>query len=448
MPSQRRRILILGAAGRDFHDFNVAFRSDPRVEVVAFTGAQIPGIAGRRYPAALAGPLYPEGIPIEPEGDLEAICRGACVDEVVFAYSDVSHAQVMHLASRALACGADFALLGPERTMLVAQRPVIAVSAVRTGCGKSQTARWIARRLRERGVRVAALRHPMPYGDLVAARCQRFAVRADLDAALCTIEEREEYEPWLQLGVVVFAGVDYAEILTAAEREADVLLWDGGNNDFPFLRPGLHVVLADALRPGDVDTHHPGEAVARMADVLVVTKVDAAGGAQVEAAESALRRVAPGVPILRAASPVVLDDPAAVRGRRAVVVDDGPTLTHGGMAYGAGFVGAVAAGAAEIVDPRPGAAPEIRAAFEAYPHLGRVVPALGYSEAQRRALEATLDAAPADVIVAGTPIDLAGLLHLRLPVVRARYEYAEASEPGLGAQVDAFLAKALGERLP
>ena len=446
MPSQRRRILILGAAGRDFHDFNVVFRGDPAVEVVAFTGAQIPGIAGRRYPAALAGPLYPEGIPIEPEAELEAICRRERVDEVVFAYSDVSHAHVMHLASRALACGADFGLLGPERTMLAARLPVIAVSAVRTGCGKSQTARWIARRLRERGLRVAALRHPMPYGDLVAARCQRFSARADLDAAGCTIEEREEYEPWLQLGVPVFAGVDYGEILAAAEREAELLIWDGGNNDFPFLRPGLHVVLADALRPGDVDTHHPGEAVARMADVLVVAKVDAAGGAQVEAAESALRRVAPGVPIVRAASPVVLDDPSAVRGRRAVVVDDGPTLTHGGMAYGAGFVAAVAAGAAEIVDPRPGAAPEIRAAFEAYPHLGRVVPALGYGEAQRRALEATLDAAPADVIVSGTPIDLAALLALRLPVVRARYEYAEAGEPGLGAHVDAFLDKALGGR--
>jgi predicted GTPase len=448
VPNERRRIVILGAAGRDFHDFNVVFRGDPRVDVVAFTGAQIPGIEGRRYPAALAGALYPEGIPIAPEAELEAICRARAVDEVVFAYSDVSHAQVMHLASRALACGADFALLGPERTMLAARRPVIAVSAVRTGCGKSQTARWIARRLRARGLRVAALRHPMPYGDLAAARSQRFASRADLAAAGCSIEEREEYEPWLQLGVVVFAGVDYAEILAAAEAEADVLLWDGGNNDFPFLRPGLHVVLADALRPGDVDTHHPGEAVARMAHVLVVTKVDAASGEQVAAAEAALRRVAPGVPILRGASPVVLDDPDAVRGRRVVVVDDGPTLTHGGMAYGAGFVAATAAGAAEIVDPRPGAAPEIRAAFAAYPHLGRVVPALGYGPAQRRALQATLDAAPADVIVAGTPIDLGALLELRLPVVRARYEYAEAGEPGLGAQVDAFLARVLGGRAP
>jgi predicted GTPase len=439
----RRRVVILGAAGRDFHDFNVAFRADPGVEVVAFTAAQIPGIEGRRYPAALAGPLYPEGIPIVPEAELEALCRRARVDEAVFAYSDVSHAHVMHCASRALACGADVSLLGPARTMLEARRPVIAVCAVRTGCGKSQTARWIARRLRARGLRVAALRHPMPYGDLAAQRCQRFAGRADLDAAACTLEEREEYEPWLREGCVVFAGVDYAEILAAAEPEADLIVWDGGNNDFPFLRPGLLVVLADALRPGDVDTHHPGEAVARMADVFVVAKADAASREQVEAAGSALRRVAPGTPILRGASPVALDDPAAVRGRRVVVVDDGPTLTHGGMAYGAGFVGAVAAGAGEIVDPWPHAAPELARARAAWPHLGRVLPALGYGPAERRALQATLDAVPADVVVAGTPVDLGALLPLRLPVVRARYEYAEASEPGLGAAVDAFLARAL-----
>jgi predicted GTPase len=444
MASGRRRVLICGAAGRDFHDFNVVFRGDPAVEVVAFTAAQIPGIAKRRYPPPLAGPLYPAGIPIEPEADLEALCRRSGVEEVVFAYSDVSHAHVMHVASRALACGADFGLLGPERTMLASRRPVIAVSAVRTGCGKSQTARWIARRLRARGLRVAALRHPMPYGDLAAERVQRFATRSDLDAAACTIEEREEYEPYVELGCPVFAGVDYAAILAEAEVEGDVLLWDGGNNDFPFLRPGLHVVLADALRPGDVDTHHPGEAVARMADVLVVTKVDAASREQVAAVEAALRRLAPETPILRAASPVRLDDPEAVRGKRVVVVDDGPTLTHGGMRYGAGFVAAVAAGAAEIVDPWAGAAPLLRRVREAYPHLGKVVPALGYAPAERRALQETLDAARADVIVAGTPVDLAALLELRLPVVRARYEYAEASEPGLGARVDAFLASALG----
>ena len=359
---RRRRVLIAGAAGRDFHDFNVVFRDDPDTEVVAFTASQIPGIDGRRYPSELSGPFHRTGIPIEDEARLEEICRERSVERVVFAYSDVPHASVMHLASRALAVGADFELLGPDRTMLDSALPVIAVSAVRTGCGKSQIARWIAARLRARGLRVAALRHPMPYGDLAAQRCQRFATREDLRAAECTIEEREEYEPYVEAGCVIFAGVDYAEILTAAEAEADVILWDGGNNDFPFVRPGLHIVIADALRPGQVDTHHPGEAVARMADLFVVNKADAATPAQVQEAITALRRVAPDVPILRAASPVVLDDPAAVRGRRVVVVDDGPTLTHGGMAWGAGYVGAVAAGA-EIVYPRSAAGPELRALF-------------------------------------------------------------------------------------
>jgi predicted GTPase len=435
---KRKRIVILGAAGRDFHDFNTLYRDDPAVEVVAFTATQIPGIAGRRYPPALSGPGHPAGIPIVPESELDVLCRREKVDEVVFAYSDVPHAHVMHLASRALAGGADFALPGPERTMLRARVPVIAVSAVRTGCGKSQTARYIAGRLRARGLRVAALRHPMPYGDLVAQRCQRFASRADMDAAGCTIEEREEYEPYVEAGCVIFAGVDYGEILAAAESEAEVLLWDGGNNDFPFVRPDLHVVLADALRPDDITTHHPGEVVARMADVLVVAKSDAATPSQVHAVEDRLRALAPGVPVLRGRSPVVLDDPEAVRGRRAIVVDDGPTLTHGGMAYGAGFVSAVAAGAAEIVDPRPFLAPALREVFSRYRHLSRVLPAMGYGPEQRAALRESLDAADADVVVAGTPIDLAALLDLRLPVVRARYTYAEASEPGLGARVEAF----------
>jgi predicted GTPase len=435
----RRRIVILGAAGRDFHDFNVVYRGDAAAEVVAFTATQIPGIGGRRYPEELAGELYPGGIPIVPEAELLELCRREKVDAVVFAYSDVPHAQVMHLASRALACGADFELLGPTRTMLASTKPVIAVSAVRTGCGKSQTARWIAALLRDRGLRVAALRHPMPYGDLATQRCQRFASRDDIAAARCTIEEREEYEPYVESGSVVFAGVDYAEILRAAEAEADVVLWDGGNNDFPFLRPDLHVVLADALRPDCVDSHHPGEAVARMADVLVVAKSDSAPPSQVEATEAALRRVAPGVPIVRGASPVVLDDPEAVRGRRVVVVDDGPTLTHGGMSYGAGFVAAVAGGAAEIVDPRPAAVPELRRALERHPHLERVLPALGYGPEQRAALQASLNAVDADVIVAGTPIDLGGLLELRLPVVRARYAYAETASPGLGEHVAALL---------
>jgi predicted GTPase len=350
----------------------------------------------------------------------------------------------MHLASRALGAGAAFALPGARETMLASRRPVIAVSAVRTGCGKSQVARWIAARLRRRGLRLVALRHPMPYGDLAAQAVQRFARRADLDAADCTIEEREEYEPYVELGGVVFAGVDYAAILEQAEREADVILWDGGNNDFPFLRPDLHIVLADALRPDQVDTHHPGEAVARSADVFVVAKSDAATADQVAGLEAKLRAVAPGVPLVRGASPVRLDRPEAVRGRRVVVVDDGPTLTHGGMAYGAGYVAAVAAGAAEIVDPRPVLAPRLREALAQHPHLGRVVPAMGYGPAQREALRETLDAVDADVIVAGTPIDLAALLAPRLPVVRARYAYAETGSPGLADHVDAFLAEHLG----
>ncbi len=439
---RRRKLLVLGAAGRDFHDFLTLWHDDPQVEVVAFTAAQIPGIANRVFPPSLAGPLYPNGIPIEPEDGLEALCSKHGVQEVVFAYSDVPHAHVMHLASRALAAGCDFSLAGP-RTMLPALRPVIAVSAVRTGCGKSQVARWLASRLRARGLRVAALRHPMPYGDLEAQRCQRFATRADLDRANATIEEREEYEPYLERGCAVFAGVDYAQILRAAEAEADVLLWDGGNNDFPFVRPGLHIVLADALRPDHVDTHHPGEAVARMADVFVVAKSDAAPAADVAQLEAALAALAPGVPIVRGASPVTLDDPARVRGKRVIVVDDGPTLTHGGMSHGAGFAAAVRAGAREIVDPRPFAPPALAQELARWSHLGPVLPALGYSAAQRELLAQTLNTANADVIVAGTPVDLAALLPLRLPVVRARYEYAEASEPGLGAIVDAFLARAL-----
>jgi predicted GTPase len=438
----RRRTLILGAAGRDFHDFNTVFRDDPATEVVAFTATQIPGIGGRRYPPELAGPLYPHGIPIADEAGLEALCARERVDRVVFAYSDLPHEGVMHLASRALASGADFVLLGPARTMLAASVPVIAVSAVRTGCGKSQTARWLSRRLRARGLAPVVIRHPMPYGDLVRQAVQRFASRADLDAAACTVEEREEYEPHLAAGNVVFAGVDYAPIVAAAGREGDLILWDGGNNDFPFVRPDLHVVLVDALRPLDAATHHPGETVLRMADVVVVAKADAAAESQVRAAIDAVRALRPQVPIVRAASPVRLDDPEAVRGRRVVVVDDGPTLTHGGMAHGAGFVAASRAGAAAIVDPRPTAAPEIAAVYAAYPHLGPVLPALGYSPAQLDALRRTLDAVDADLVVSGTPADLAALVPLRKRVVRARYEFAELDEPGLGAHVDAFLTRA------
>ncbi|MBX3663298.1 MAG: tetraacyldisaccharide 4'-kinase [Burkholderiales bacterium] len=426
-----RRVVILGAAGRDFHNFNVVYRDDPVHEVVAFTAAQIPGIADRRYPASLAGPRYPLGIPIVAEDSLETLCRERAVDLVVFAYSDLPHIQVMHLASRALAAGADFLLLGPERTMLQAAVPVIAVSAVRTGCGKSQVARYLVRRLREQGLRVAVIRHPMPYGDLAAQRVQRFAGRTDLDAAQCTLEEREEYEPHIAAGSVVHAGVDYAAIADEAGRESDVIVWDGGNNDFPFLRPDLHIVLVDPLRPGHEDMHHPGEAVLRMADLVLVAKADAATAEDIARVSAGARRLNPRAPLLRGASPVTLDDPAAVSGRRVLAIDDGPTLTHGGMAHGAAFVAARQAGAAEIVDPRAWAAPPIAAVYAQYPHLGAVLPAMGYSPEQLAALRATIDATPADVVVAGTPVDLAALLRPGKPVVRARYDFAELGSPGL-----------------
>lgn len=440
-PTRRRHIVILGAAGRDFHDFNTAYRDDPTVRVVAFTATQIPGIGGRRYPPELAGPLYPAGIAIREESELEAICGETRIDEIVFAYSDVPHAHVMHLASRALALGCDFALLGPERTMLRSGRPVIAVSAVRTGCGKSQVARYLSQRLRARGLRVAVLRHPMPYGDLERARVQRFASRADLSAAGCTVEEREEYEPHVAAGNVVFAGVDYAAILAAAERESDILVWDGGNNDFPFLRPGLHIVVADALRPDQVDTHHPGEAVARMADVFIVNKVNAAARTEIDALRARLAAIAPRATIVEAASPVVLDTPELARGKRAIIVEDGPTITHGGMAQGAAHAAARAGGVASIVDPRRSAPPLLREVYAAYPHIGDVVPAVGYGPAQLEALRRTLAEADADVVISGTPVDLAALIDVGKPILRARYAYADSGAPLLADVIEPFLRK-------
>jgi len=438
--SEQARILIVGAAGRDFHNFNVVYRDDPSVRVVAFTAAQIPGIGGRLYPPALAGPSYPRGIPILGEEQLELVCEREHVSQVVFAYSDVPHQAVMHLASRALSTGADFVLLGPERTMLAASVPVIAISATRTGCGKSPIARWLGCYLRERGRRAVVLRHPMPYGDLERQGVQRFGDRRDLDAARCTVEEREEYEPHLAAGNVVFAGVDYLAILTAAQREADLIIWDGGNNDFPFLHPSLHLVVVDALRPGQATAYHPGEAVLRMADVVVVNKVDAASRAGVQSVIDEVRTVNAEATIVRARSPVRLDDAAAVRGRRVLVVEDGPTITHGGMAYGAGYVAATEAGAAAIVDPRPWAVDSIAETFRQHPHIGRVIPAVAYNTEQLTALRRTVDAADADVVIAATPIDLAALLHVSKPVVRARYEFADAGEPTLAGIVDAFLA--------
>jgi predicted GTPase len=434
-----RRLVIMGAAGRDFHNFNVVYRDDPASEIVAFTAAQIPGIADRRYPVSLAGPRYPDGIRILDERDLAEICTREAIDEVVFAYSDVEHAHVMHKASIALAAGADFTLLGPMRTMLVASVPVIAVSAVRTGAGKSQVARWLSRRLKERGLRVVAVRHPMPYGHLERQAVQRFESLGDLDAAQCTVEEREEYEPHLAIGNLVYAGADYARIFEAAEKEADIILWDGGNNDFPFVRPGLHVVLVDPLRPGHETTHHPGEAVLRMADVVIVAKSNSASTAAIQQVTETARSLAPKAEIIRGASIVTLDEPDTVRGKRALVIDDGPTLTHGGMGYGAGYLAAVEAGASEIVDPRASAVGHIAAAFKQYPHIGKVLPALGYSQAQLDDLRATINGSRADVVVSGTPSDIARLIAIDKPVVRARYEFAEVGAPRLDQRLDTFL---------
>jgi predicted GTPase len=436
-----RRVLIMGAAGRDFHNFNMVYRDDPASHVVAFTATQIPEIAGRRYPPSLAGPHYPEGIPIVLESELESVCRNERIDQVVFAYSDVSHARVMHTASIALGAGSDFLLLGPERTMLPASVPVIAVCAARTGCGKSQTARWLSRLLKEQGLRVAVVRHPMPYGDLESQAVQRFASSADLDAADCTIEEREEYEPHLALGNIVYAGVDYGEIVARAEAEADVILWDGGNNDFSFIKPDLHIVLVDPLRAGHETTHHPGEAVLRMADIILVAKVNSASDADIQQVTEAAHGINPRAIITRGASPVQLDQSELVRGKRVLVVEDGPTITHGGMSYGAGYVAATQAQAAEIIDPRSVAVKEIATLYTQYPHIGSVLPAVGYHAAQLKALRETINSADVDVIVSATPCNLDALIEINKPVVRARYEFAEAGEPGLGSLVERFLSE-------
>lgn len=433
-------VVILGAAGRDFHNFNVVYRDNPAFRVVAFTATQIPGIGGRLYPAALAGPLYPDGIPIIAESALESTIQDTGPSQVVFSYSDVTHATVMHLASRALAGGADFTLLGPERTMLRSRLPVIAVSAIRTGCGKSQVARYLSRLVRERGLHAGIIRHPMPYGDLARQRVQRFASRADLSDARCTLEEREEYEPHIAAGNVVWAGVDYAAILAAAEAESDLIIWDGGNNDFPFVKPHLHVVLADALRPGQAATHHPGEAVLRMADVIVVAKADSATAPQVAAALAEVRALNARAPCVRGGSPVTLDDAAAVRGQRVLVIEDGPTLTHGGMPHGAAYAAATRAGAV-VVDPRPRATPGMAAILAANPHIGPVLPAMGYSTEQVADLRAMIDVSDADIVVAGTPIDLAALTGTGKRVIRARYEFAEIEQPGLKGHIEAFLAR-------
>jgi predicted GTPase len=424
------RVLILGAAGRDFHNFNVVYRDDAGTEVVAFTAAQIPGIAGRRYPPELAGPRYPAGIPIELESALERVVREQRVDQVVFAYSDASHEDVMHLASRALAAGADFVLLGPRRTMLRATRPVIAVTAVRTGCGKSAMSRRIVAILRGRGRRVAVVRHPMPYGDLAAQRRQRFTGVDDLDRAGVTLEEREEYEPHLEAGSTVWAGVDYAAILADVEAEADVIVWDGGNNDLPFFVPTLHLCLVDPHRVGHESRYHPGETNLRMADVAVIVKEDTVTPAAIEATRTAIRALNPRAHILDTRLPLSVESPGALAGRRVLAIDDGPTLTHGGLSAGAAELAARRFGAI-LVDPRPYAHGSLRTAFDTYPALGPVLPALGYGAAQMADLRATIAAVPCDVVLLGTPIDLRRVLGLRQPVVRVRYEVEEVGRPDL-----------------
>lgn len=425
----RKRVVIIGAAGRDFHNFNLVFRDDPTYEVVAFTAAQIPDIAGRSYPAALAGELYPDGIPIVEESELADLITSQNVDVATFAYSDVSYDTVMHLASIVNAAGADFWLQGTATTMLRSTKPVISICAVRTGVGKSQTTRYVADILKRTGKRVVSVRHPMPYGDLAAQECQRFATYADLDRYECTIEEREEYEPHIDDGFVIYAGVDYEKILRAAEEEADVILWDGGNNDLPFYAPDLHIVLADPLRPGDETRFHPGEANVRMADIVIINKCDTADADDIDAVDKSVRELAPTATILRANSPVTVEDPSIVKGRDVVVIEDGPTLTHGGMSFGAGVVGARAAGAASIIDPAPYAVGSLADTYRKYPNASGILPAMGYGEAQIRDLEATIEATPCDAVVSGTPTDISRVLTTTKPLTRVRYALEEL-EPG------------------
>jgi predicted GTPase len=438
----------MGAAGRDFHNFQCCFRNDPQVEVLAFTAAQIPAIAGRRYPASLAGAYYPEGIPIYPETELGALLATHQVDDVIFAYSDVSHQTVMTVGQMVLAAGANFQLLGGQHTMLVSRLPVVAVCAVRTGCGKSAVTRRVAQLLRQRGMHPVVIRHPMPYGDLGTQQVQRFATFADLDRQHCTVEEREEYEPHLEQGTVVYAGVDYSAVLRAAEAEADVLVWDGGNNDLPFIQPDVHFCLVDPHRPGHETLYYPGLANLLLADVVIVAKEDTADPSHIQQVKAAVRRTNARASVIDAASPPQVSEPQLITGKRVLVIEDGPTLTHGGMVYGAGTIAAERLGAAEVVDPRPYARGTIAETLHTYPALRRVLPAMGYGAQQIADLEATINAVPCDTVLFGTPIDLRRVLTLRHPAVRVRYDVHEIGQPTLAEVLPAPLVKKLQSAAP
>jgi predicted GTPase len=425
------RTIIMGAAGRDFHNFNVSFRNNAEYEVVAFTATQIPNIEGRKYPAELAGSRYPDGIKIYPESELVSLIKELKAEQVVFAYSDVPHEYVMHKASQVLAAGADFRLMGLNSTQIKSSKPVVSVCAVRTGSGKSQTTRRVSMILRDMGYRVAAIRHPMPYGDLVRQKVQRFADYADLDRHECTIEEREEYEPHLDNGVIVYAGVDYEAILRQAEQEVDIVLWDGGNNDFPFYISDLAIVVADPHRPGHEQRYHPGETNVRSADVFVINKVDTADQNSVIAVRSSLHELNPAATVIEAASPLFVEDPAAIAGKRVLVIEDGPTLTHGEMAYGAGWVAARRFNAGEIVDPRPFAVRSILDTYQKYPSTGAILPAMGYGDEMTRDLEETINNSDVDLVISATPIDLTRIIKVNKPMQRVRYELQEIGQPTL-----------------
>ncbi|MBI1754648.1 MAG: GTPase [Acidobacteria bacterium] len=430
-----RRVVILGAAGRDFHNFNTVYRDNPDYQVVAFTATQIPDIAGRKYPAVLAGKLYPQGIPIFDESELVDVIKREKPDVAVFSYSDVTHETVMHLASLCIAHGVDFELLGADKTMIKSKVPVIAITAVRTGAGKSQTTRYISNILKSLGKKVVAIRHPMPYGDLAAQACQRFAAYSDLDLHKCTIEEREEYEPHIDNGFVIYSGVDYEQIIRNAEKEADVILWDGGNNDLPFYASDLHIVIADPLRPGHESIYHPGEANFRRADVIVINKCDSAKELDIKGIEAAAAKLNPKAVVIRANSPVTCTKPDMIKGKSVLVIEDGPTLTHGSMTYGAGVVAAKNCGAGRIVDPMPYAVASIAATYRKYPNAQGILPAMGYGDAQVKDLEATIDATPCDVVLSATPIDITRVLKVDKPMLRATYDLAEVKVGQLEAEV-------------